>query len=107
MMRPALERSGRVFVFGRTGVVGDRVATASGTDAKRPPFSAIARDDALALVRLLDALRAWVPAFAGMTVFFWKRNPMTKKLRATGYKRPPKKHCWKKGQSGNPRGRPP
>lgn len=25
---------------------------------------------------------------------------------AAGYKRPPKNHCWKKGQSGNPKGRP-
>lgn len=26
---------------------------------------------------------------------------------AVGYKRPPREHCWKKGQSGNPKGRPP
>jgi len=32
---------------------------------------------------------------------------MTKKPGGAGYRRPPKEHCWKKGQSGNPRGRPP
>jgi hypothetical protein len=32
---------------------------------------------------------------------------MGEKLSGAGYKRPPKKHCWKKGQSGNPKGRPP
>lgn len=31
---------------------------------------------------------------------------MRKTPRAAGYKRPPKNHCWKKGQSGNPKGRP-
>lgn len=32
---------------------------------------------------------------------------MGRKLSGTGYKRPPKEHCWKKGQSGNLKGRPP
>ena len=32
---------------------------------------------------------------------------MTKKPSGAGYKRPPKDRCWKKGQSGNPKGRPP
>ena len=32
---------------------------------------------------------------------------MARKLSGVGYKRPPKNHCWKKGQSGNPKGRPP
>jgi hypothetical protein len=32
---------------------------------------------------------------------------MGKTLSGAGYKRPPKNHCWKKGQSGNPKGRPP
>ncbi|HEX3430718.1 MAG TPA: DUF5681 domain-containing protein [Rhizomicrobium sp.] len=32
---------------------------------------------------------------------------MAKTVNGAGYKRPPKEHCWKKGQSGNPRGRPP
>jgi hypothetical protein len=32
---------------------------------------------------------------------------MGKKLSGVGYKRPPKRHSWKKGQSGNPKGRPP
>ena len=31
---------------------------------------------------------------------------MRKTRGAVGYKRPPKDHCWKKGQSGNPKGRP-
>ena len=32
---------------------------------------------------------------------------MGKKLSGAGYKRPPKDRCWKKGQSGNPKGRRP
>lgn len=32
---------------------------------------------------------------------------MGRKLSGTGYRRPPKQHCWRKGQSGNPKGRPP
>ncbi|MGH6877447.1 MAG: DUF5681 domain-containing protein [Rhizomicrobium sp.] len=32
---------------------------------------------------------------------------MARKLSGVGYGRPPKNHCWKKGQSGNPKGRPP
>jgi hypothetical protein len=32
---------------------------------------------------------------------------MRKTPNGAGYRRPPKEHCWKKGQSGNPRGRPP
>ncbi len=31
---------------------------------------------------------------------------MARNQSCVGYKRPPKKHCWKKGQSGNPKGRP-
>ncbi|HEX4081080.1 MAG TPA: DUF5681 domain-containing protein [Rhizomicrobium sp.] len=32
---------------------------------------------------------------------------MGTRLSGVGYGRPPKEHCWKKGQSGNPKGRPP
>lgn len=32
---------------------------------------------------------------------------MGSKLSGVGYKRPPKESRWKKGQSGNPKGRPP
>jgi hypothetical protein len=32
---------------------------------------------------------------------------MGTRLSGVGYRRPPKEHCWKKGQSGNPKGRPP
>jgi hypothetical protein len=32
---------------------------------------------------------------------------MTKNASGVGYKRPPKNQCWKKGQSGNLKGRPP
>jgi hypothetical protein len=32
---------------------------------------------------------------------------MGRKLSGTGYKRPPKEHSWKKGECGNPKGRPP
>jgi len=31
---------------------------------------------------------------------------MAKTKTGVGYRQPPKKHCWKKGQSGNPKGRP-
>jgi len=31
---------------------------------------------------------------------------MAKTTNGVGYKRPPREHCWKKGQSGNPKGRP-
>lgn len=31
---------------------------------------------------------------------------MGRKLSGVGYRRPPKEHCWKKGQSGIPKGRP-
>ena len=32
---------------------------------------------------------------------------MAKTVSGGGYGRPPKKHCWNKGRSGNPKGRPP
>ena len=32
---------------------------------------------------------------------------MGQKLSGAGYGRPPREHRWKKGQSGNPKGRPP
>lgn len=31
---------------------------------------------------------------------------MGRKLSGVGYKRPPREHCWKKGECGNPKGRP-
>lgn len=31
---------------------------------------------------------------------------MGTKLSGIGYRRPPRDHCWKKAQSGNPKGRP-
>jgi hypothetical protein len=31
---------------------------------------------------------------------------MGRKLSGVGYKRPPKEHSWKKGECGNPKGRP-
>jgi hypothetical protein len=31
---------------------------------------------------------------------------MGRKLTGTGYKRPPREHSWKKGECGNPKGRP-
>lgn len=32
---------------------------------------------------------------------------MGRKLSGVGYKRPPREHSWKKGECGNPKGRPP
>jgi hypothetical protein len=31
---------------------------------------------------------------------------MGRKLSGVGHKRPPKEHSWKKGECGNPKGRP-